>query len=115
MAETISAYEMAHRSLLMELEETRSRLVKIQYQMVGVRVDPYIRMKMVPKKVPSAWPRSTLQEEAPPSLCYVHLVGVWAKMGPTFNPITMGLHLRRFDIVITTREALLGAPEPFYP
>jgi hypothetical protein len=33
MAETISAYEMAHQSLLWELDETRSCLTHLQYQM----------------------------------------------------------------------------------
>jgi hypothetical protein len=33
MAETISAYEMVHRSLLWELDETRSCLTHLQYQM----------------------------------------------------------------------------------
>jgi hypothetical protein len=50
MAETISTYEMAHRSLVWELNETRSRLVHLQYQM-----EPYLRLMKLPKKVMDNW------------------------------------------------------------
>ena len=47
-AETISAYDWAYQSVLWKLDETRRRLVDLQYQ-----VEPYIRMMRVLKNVPN--------------------------------------------------------------
>jgi hypothetical protein len=69
----------------------------------------------LPKKAIDDWPRHTLQEEAPPSDSFPHVVGVWAEARETYNPISMGLHMRRFHVKPTTRESLLGAPEHFDP
>jgi hypothetical protein len=51
MADAISAYEMVHRSLVWELEETRSRLVHLQYQL-----EPYLQSMRLPKKIMDDWP-----------------------------------------------------------
>jgi hypothetical protein len=110
MAETISAYEMAHRSLVWELNETRSCLIHLQYQM-----EPYLRSMKLPKKIMDHWPRHTPQEEAPPSHRFPHVVGTWAETREMYNPISMGLHMHRFHVKPTTRESLLGAPKPFDP
>jgi hypothetical protein len=110
MADTISAYEMAHRSLVWELEETRSRLVRLQYQ-----VEPYLRSMKLPRKIMDDWARNTPHEEAPPSHRFPHVVGTWAETRGSYNPITMGLPVRRFRMVPTTRASLLGFPEPFDP
>jgi hypothetical protein len=109
MAETTSAHEWAHQSLLWELEETRRRLYNLQ-----VRVELYTRMRKVPKKVIDELPQYTPQEEAPPHR-FRHMVGAWAEARQTYNPISMGLHMRRFHVMPATRESLLGAPELFDP
>jgi hypothetical protein len=54
MADTVSAYEMVHRSLVWELEETRSHLIRLQYQL-----EPYLRSMRLPKKIMDDWPRNT--------------------------------------------------------
>jgi hypothetical protein len=59
MADTIFAYKMAHRSLVWELEETRSHLVRHQYQ-----VEPYLRSKKLPRKIMDDWTWNTPHEEA---------------------------------------------------
>jgi hypothetical protein len=110
MAESISAYEMAHRSLVWELNETRSHLVHLQYQM-----EPYLRSMKLPKKIMDNWPQHTLQEEAPPSHRFPHVVGAWAEARGTYNPISIWLHVCWFHVKPTTRESLLGAPKPLDP
>jgi hypothetical protein len=110
MADTISAYEMAHRSLVWELEETRSRLVHLQYQL-----EPYLQSMRLPKKIMDDWPQNTPQEEAPPSHRFPHVVGAWAEASETYNPISMGLHVRRFHVKPVTRVNLLGFPELIDP
>jgi hypothetical protein len=110
MADTVSAYEMAHRSLVWELEETRSRLVHLQYQ-----VEPYLQSKKLPRRIMDDWTRNTPHEEAPPSHRFPHVVGTWAEMWGSYNPISMGLPVARFHMVPATRENLLGFPEPFDP
>ena len=109
MAEAMTAYEIENRSLVWELEETRRRLVILQ-----VQVEPYIRMMRLPRTVPNAWPQNTPQE-APPSHRYPHVVGVWAQARRGYNPISMGLHVRRIRAEPTTRESLLGDSEPLHP
>jgi hypothetical protein len=69
----------------------------------------------VPRKVIDELPQYTPQEEAPPSHCFPHVVGAWAEARHTYNPISMGLHMRRFHVNPATRESLLGALEPFDP
>jgi hypothetical protein len=54
MEETISAYKMAHRSLLWELNETRSHLIHLQYKM-----ELYLRSMKLPKKIMDNWSRHT--------------------------------------------------------
>jgi hypothetical protein len=110
MADTISAYEMAHRSLVLELEETRSRLVRLQYQ-----VEPYLRSMKLPRKIMNDWPQNTPYEEARPSHRFSHVVGTWAKARGSYNPISMGLHVRRFHVKPATHANLLGFPEPLDP
>jgi hypothetical protein len=101
---------MADQSLVWELEETRSRLVHLQYQL-----EPYLWSMKLPKVIMEDWPQHMPQEEAPPSHRFPHVVGAWAEARETYNPISMGLHVRRFHVKPTTRESLLGAPKPFDP
>jgi hypothetical protein len=106
MVDTVSAYEMAHRSLVWELEETRSRIIRLQYQ-----VEPYLRSMRLPKKIMDEWLQNTPQEEAPPSHRFPHVVGAWAEARETYNPISMGLDVRRFHVKPITRVELLGFSE----
>jgi hypothetical protein len=110
MADTISAYEMAHQSLVWVLEETRSHLVRLQYQ-----VEPYLRSKKLPRRIMDDWMRNTPHEEAPPSHRFSHVVGTWAETQGLYNPISMGLPVCRFHMKPATRANLLGFPEPFDP
>jgi hypothetical protein len=110
MADTISTYEMAHRSLVWELEETRCRLVRLHYQ-----VEPYLRSKKLPRKIMDDWTRNMPHEEAPPSHRFPHVVGTWAETRGTYNPISMGLPVCRSHMVPATCANLLGFPEPFDP
>lgn len=109
MAETVNAYEIALRSMRWELDETRHRLANLQSQ-----VEPYVRMNKVPRKIYNTWATSTPQEEAPPSHRSPHAIGAWAEAAPRLHYINEG-RIRRIDVVNTTREVLLGAPEPFHP
>ncbi|CAL4924214.1 unnamed protein product [Urochloa decumbens] len=109
MAETISIYERAYRSVKAELDETRRRLHDFQ---VGVELK--VRTKKAPRTLLDDLPREPLQENIAPSHRFPHVNGVWAETR-SYNPIPMGLHVRRFNCVRTTREALLGAPEHFFP
>jgi hypothetical protein len=110
MADTISAYEMAHRSLVWELEETRSRLARLQYQ-----VEPYLRSMKLPRKIMDDWPRNTPHQKVPPSHRFPHVVGTCAEARGSYNPISMGLHVCRFHVKPATRANLLGFPEPLDP
>jgi hypothetical protein len=78
-------------------------------------MEPYLRSMKLPKKIKENWPRHTPKKEAPPSHRFPHVVGAWAEARETYNPISMGLHVRRFHVKHTTRESLLGAPKPFDP
>jgi hypothetical protein len=106
MAEVVTAYEIENRSLVWELEEARRHLVNLQ-----VQVEPSIRTMTLPRTVPNAWPQNMPQEEAPPSHRCPHVVGVWVQARHVYNPISMGLHVRRVRVEPTTRESLLGDPE----
>ena len=103
MAEVMTAYEIENRSLVWELEETKRHLVNLQ-----VQVEPYMRTMTLPRMVPNAWPQNMPQEEAPPSHRCPHVVGVWAQARHGYNPISIGLHVRRIRVEPTTRESLLG-------
>jgi hypothetical protein len=110
MADTVSAYEMVHRSLVWELEETRSHLIRLQYQL-----EPYLRSMRLPKKIMDDWLRNTPQEDALHSHRFLHVVGAWAEARETYNPISMGLHVRRFHVKLVTHVDLLGFLELIDP
>jgi hypothetical protein len=61
------------------------------------------------------WPRNTPHEEAPPSHRFPHVVGTWAEARGSYNPISMGLHVRRFHVKPPTRVNLLGFPKLLDP
>jgi hypothetical protein len=61
------------------------------------------------------WPRNTPQEEVPPSHRFPQVVGAWAEARETYNPISMGLHVRRFHVKPVTRMELSGFPELLDP
>jgi hypothetical protein len=110
MVDTTSTYDTAHRSLVWELEETRSPLVHLQYH-----VEPYLRSMKLSRRIMDDWTRSTPHKEAPPSHRFPHVVGTWAETRGSYNPISMGLNVRRFHVKPPTRANFLGFPEPFDP
>jgi hypothetical protein len=69
----------------------------------------------LPKKIMNDWPRNTPHEEVPPSHHFPHVVGAWAEARETYNPISMGLHVRRFHVKPVTRMELSGFPELLDP
>jgi hypothetical protein len=105
MVGLVSAYDWAYRSVKWELEETRRRLVRTQWEL-----EPFVRSGKVRRRVVDGWPSETVQEEAPPTHRFPVAGGRRAVAMPMLNPISMGLHVRRFPRTSSTRESLLGAP-----